>query len=153
MANSYTQIYIQYVFTVKGKENFLPSQHDEELQKYIRGIVEKRKSILVAINNTPDHVHILISLNPNQSISKLIQEIKSISSKFINDNKWIKGKFQWQRGYGAFSYSKSHIENVEKYIEEQQRHHQNRTFREEFIDFLEKFRIEYDDKYLFEFYD
>ena len=153
MANSYTQIYIQYIFTVKGIENFLPSQHNEELQKYIRGIVEKRKSILVAINNTPDHVHILISLNPNCSISKLIQEIKSISTKFINDNKWIKGKFQWQKGYGAFSYSKSHIENVKKYIEEQQRHHQSRTFREEFIDFLEKFRIEYDDKYLFEFYD
>ena len=153
MANSYTQIYIHYVFTVKGRENFLPSQHNEELHKYIRVIVEKRKSILVAINNIPDHVHILISLNPNQSISKLIQEIKSISSKYINDNKWVKGKFQWQRGYGAFSYSKSHTENVIKYIEGQQQHHQNRTFREEFIDFLEKFMIEYDVKYLFEFYD
>ncbi len=153
MANSYTQIYIQYVFTVNGRENFLPSKHNAELQKYIRGIVEKRKSILVAINNTPDHIHILISLNPNYSISKLIQEIKSISSKFINDNKWIKGKFHWQRGYGAFSYSKSHMEKVKKYIERQQQHHQNRTFQEEFTDFLEKFRIKYDDKYLFEFYD
>ena len=84
MANSYTQIYIHYVFTVKGRENFLPSQHNEELHKYIRVIVEKRKSILVAINNIPDHVHILISLNPNQSISKLIQEIKSISSNIYS---------------------------------------------------------------------
>ncbi|MCK4754444.1 MAG: IS200/IS605 family transposase [Calditrichia bacterium] len=153
MANSYTKIYIQCIFTVKGRKNFLPLQHNTELHNYIKGIVEKRKSIVIAVNNMQDHVHILVRLNPNYSVSKLMQEIKSVSSKFINDNKLVKGKFQWQSGYGAFSYSESHVENVIKYIENQEQHHQNRTFREEFIDFLEKFKIEYDDKYLFEFYD
>jgi REP element-mobilizing transposase RayT len=153
MSKTYSQLYVQYVFTVKSRKNFLPLEHNEKLHKYIRGIADKRKSILLAINNTPDHMHILVSLNPNYSLSKLIQEIKAGSSKYINDQKWLTGKFQWQSGYGAFSYSKSHIENVENYIADQQRHHQNRTFREEFIDFLEKFRIEYDEKYLFEFYD
>jgi len=153
MPKTQTQLYVQYVFTVKGRKNFLPGEHNEKLHKFIRGIIEKRKSTLLAINNMPDHMHLLLSINPNYSFSKLIQEIKAGSSKYINDQKWITGKFQWQSGYGAFSYSKSHIENVVNYISEQQRHHQKRTFREEFIDFLKKFRVEYDEKYLFEFYD
>lgn len=152
MANSFTQIYIQYVFAVKGRQNLLAEKHNQILQKYIRGIVEKRNSIVIAINNTSDHMHILVSLNPKYSVSKLIQEIKSVSSKYINEKKWVKGKFQWQSGYGAFSYSKSHIENVIKYIEGQQIHHQKRSFQGEFIAILEKYQIEYDDKNLFEFY-
>jgi len=152
MANSFTQIYIQYVFTVKGKQNLIPEKHNQDLQKYIRGIAEKRDAIVVAINNTTDHMHILVSLNPKYSISKLIQEIKSSSSKYINEKKWVKGKFQWQNGYGVFSYSKSHIKDVIKYIERQQHHHQNRSFREEYIAILEKYQIEYNDKNLFEFY-
>jgi REP element-mobilizing transposase RayT len=153
MPKTHTQLYVQYVFTVKGRKNFLPMERNKLLHKYIRGIVEKRKSILLAINNTTDHMHILASVNPNYSFTKFIQEIKAGSSKYINDQKWVAGKFTWQSGFGAFSYSKSHIENVVNYINDQQRHHQNRSFREEFLDFLEKFQIDYDEKYLFEFYD
>jgi len=153
MPKTHTQLYVQYVFTVKGRKNFLPLEHNKVLHKFIRGIVEKRKSTLLAINNTSDHMHILASLNPNYSFSKFIQEIKAGSSKYINDQKWLTGKFLWQSGYGAFSYSKSHLDNVINYINDQQRHHQKMTFREEFVEFLEKFRVEYDEKYLFEFYD
>jgi REP element-mobilizing transposase RayT len=128
-------------------------EHNKLLHKYIRGIVEKRKSVLVAINNMPDHIHLLVSVNPNYSSAKFIQEIKAGSSKYINDQKWIKGRFQWQAGYGAFSYSKSHVENVINYINDQQRYHQTKTFREEYVDFLEKFLIDYEEKGLFEFYD
>ena len=152
MPKTYTQLYVQYVFTVKGRKNFIPKSHNKQLHKYIRGIIEKRKSTLLAINNMSDHMHILTSINPNYSFSKFIQEIKAGSSKYINDQKWIAGKFQWQSGYGAFSYSKSHIEDVVNYIKNQEHHHQKKTFREEYIDFLEKFSVEYDDKYLFEFY-
>lgn len=153
MSKTHTQLYVQYVFTVKGRRNFISEEHNEKLHKYIRGIIKKRRSTLLAINNTPDHMHILVSINPNYSFSKLIQEIKAGSSKYINDQKWITGKFQWQSGFGAFSYSKSHIDDVINYINNQEHHHQKKTFREEFIEFLEKFRVEYDDKYLFEFYD
>ena len=153
MPRTHTQLYVQYVFTVKGRKNFLPDERNKLLHKYIRGIVEKRKSTLLAINNMPDHIHILVSVNPNYSFAKFIQEIKAGSSKYINDQKWISGKFQWQSGYGGFSYSKSHIDNVVHYINDQQRHHEIKTFRDEYLEFLEKFQIEYDDKYLFEFYD
>jgi len=153
MPRTHTQLYVQYVFTVKGRKNFLPQEHDKLLHKFIRGIVEKRKSTLLAINNMPDHMHILVSVNPNYSFAKFIQEIKGGSAKYINDQKWIKGKFQWQAGYGAFSYSKSHIDDVVNYINDQQKHHQNKSFREEFLEFLDKFQINYDEKGLFEFYE
>ena len=152
MPNTFTQLYVQYIFTVKGRKNFIPKEQNDKLHKYIRGIIKKRKSTLLAINNMPDHMHILTSINPNYSFSKFIQEIKAGSSKYINDHKWITGKFQWQSGYGAFSYSKSHIEKVVNYINNQERHHQKKTFREEYLDFLEKFSVEYNENYLFEFY-
>ena len=152
MPKTHTQIYVQYIFTVKGRQNFISIENSDKLHKFIRGIVEKRKSTLLAINNTSDHMHILVSIDPNYSFSKLIQEIKAGSSKYITDQKWLPGKFQWQSGYGAFSYSKSHIDNVINYINDQEHHHQKKTFREEYIEFLDKFSIEYDQKYLFEFY-
>ena len=152
MPKTHTQIYVQYIFTVKGRKNFLLMENNDKLHKFIRGIVEKRKSTLFAINNTSDHMHILVSIDPNYSFSKLIQEIKAGSSKYINDQKWLPGKFQSQSGYGSFSYSKSHIDNVINYINDQEHHHQKKTFREEYIEFLDKFSIEYDQKYLFEFY-
>ena len=152
MPKTHTQLYVQYMFTIKGRKNFIPLEHNKLLHKYIRGIVEKRRSNILAINNTADHMHILASVNPNYSYAKFIQEIKAGSSKYINDQKWVTGKFQWQAGYGAFSYSKSQIENVIKYIDDQQLHHQKRTFREEYLEFLKIFQIDYDDKYLFEFY-
>ncbi len=117
MANTYTQLHIQIVFTVKGKRNLIPDEHKDELQKYITGIIQNRKHKLLAINNMPDHIHIFIGLHPTMALSDLVRDIKAISSKFISEKKWIRGKFEWQKGYGAFSYSHSHIDNVVKYIQ------------------------------------
>jgi putative transposase len=152
MPNSYTQIFIQYIFAVNSRENFIDIKYNDELQKYITGIIQNRKCKLLAINNVPDHMHILTAIHPTFSISKLIQEIKANSSKFINEKKWSNNKFKWQEGYGAFSYSKSQIDTVVKYINNQQEHHKTKTFKEEYIGFLNKYTIEYDKKYLFEFY-
>ncbi|MFA9187625.1 IS200/IS605 family transposase [Flavobacterium sp. FBOR7N2.3] len=150
MANTYSQIYIQIVFAVKGRENLITKEIREELHKFITGIVSNRGQKLLAIFAMPDHVHILIGLKPNITISDLVRDIKAGSSKFINDSKWINGKFNWQEGYGAFSYSKSHLDNVIKYILNQEEHHKKQTFKEEYLAFLEKFEIEYEEKYLFE---
>ncbi|MFH1050539.1 MAG: IS200/IS605 family transposase [bacterium] len=150
MPNTYTQIYLQIVFTVKNKQYLIPGEHREELQKYITGIIQNRENKLLSIYIMPDHTHILIGLNPSISISDLVRDIKAGSSKYINDNNWFKGKFHWQTGYGAFSYSKSQIDDVIKYILNQEQHHRKKTFREEYIEFLKKFEIEYDVQYLFE---
>lgn len=150
MPNTYSQIYIQIVFAVKGRQNLIAKEHREELHKYITGIVTKREQKLLAIFAMPDHVHILIGLKPNISISDLVRDIKAGSSKFINDSNWKKEKFNWQEGFGAFSYSKSNLDQVVKYILNQEEHHKKRTFKEEYLDFLEKFEIEYDIKYVFD---
>jgi putative transposase len=150
MPNSYSQIYIQIVFAVKGRQNLIPNQIREELQKFITGIVQKREQKLLSIYSMPDHTHLLIGLKPSISISDLVRDIKAGSSKFINDKHWVKGKFNWQEGFGAFSYSKSQIDNVIKYILNQREHHKKKTFKEEYIEFLKKFAIKYDEKYLFE---
>lgn len=153
MANTYSQIYIQIVFTVKGRQNILPKQNREELHKYITGIITKRNQKLLSIFAMPDHIHILVGLTPNISISDLVRDIKVASSKFISENNWVKGKFAWQQGFGAFSYSKSHLDNVVKYIQNQERHHSKQSFKDEYLWFLEKFEIEYDSKYLFKWID
>lgn len=150
MANTYSQIYIQIVFAVKGRQNLIAKENREELHKFITGIVTNREQKLLAIYAMPDHVHILVGLKPSISISDLVRDIKAGSSKFINDSKWIKGKFNWQEGFGAFSYSKSNLDNVVKYILNQEERHQKKTFKNEYLDFLEKFEIEYDPKYLFD---
>ncbi len=150
MPNTYTQLYVQIVFAVKGRLNLISKDNREELHKYITGIVQNRDQKMLAVFCMPDHVHILIAIKPNISISDLARDIKAGSSKFINDQKWIDGKFNWQEGFGAFSYSKSQIDNVIKYILNQEEHHHKITFKEEYIDFLEKFEIDYDTKYLFE---
>lgn len=150
MANTYSQVYIQIVFAVKGRQNLIEKQNREELHKFITGIVSNRGQKLLAIFAMPDHVHILIGLKPNVSISDLVRDIKAGSSKFINDKKWINTKFNWQEGFGAFSYSKSNLDAVVNYILNQEEHHKKRTFKDEYLDFLEKFEIEYDTKYLFE---
>jgi len=134
----------------RGKRILIPDKHKDELQKYITGIIQNRKHKLLAINNMPDHIHIFIGLHPTMALSDLVRDIKAISSKFISEKKWIRGKFEWQKGYGAFSYSHSHIDNVVKYIKNQEEHHKKRTFKEEYMELLEKFEIEYDEKYLFE---
>ena len=150
MPNTYSQIYIQIVFAVKGRENLISKNNREELHKYITGIIQKREQKLLSIFCMPNHTHILVGLKPSISVSDLVRDIKAGSSKFINDSKWIKGKFNWQEGFGAFSYSRSHIDNVVKYILNQEEHHNKKTFKEEYLDFLEKFEIEYDQKYVFD---
>lgn len=150
MANTYTQIYVQIVFAVKGRQNLISKENREELHKYINGIVSNRKQRLYAVFAMPDHVHLLISMSPAMSISDLVRDIKAGSSKFINDKKWMNEKFNWQEGYGAFSYSKSGVDHVIKYILNQEEHHQKKSFKEEYLEFLQKFEIEYDSQYLFE---
>lgn len=150
MANTYTQIFIHVVFVVKGRENLIPVDKKEELFKYIGGIIKGKEHKLFIINGMSDHVHILLGFNPVDSLSELIKEVKRCSSIFINNNKWVRGKFEWQAGYGAFSYSKSHIDVVYKYIENQERHHKKRTFREEYLELLKKFGVDYDERYIFE---
>lgn len=145
MANTYIQVYLQLVFTPLGRENTIPSKHKEEIHKYISGIIQKRKHKLLAINSMPDHIHIFIGYNPSQSIPDLLRDIKASSSNFINNKKWMLGKFQWQEGYGAFSYSHSQIHQVVHYINNQEIHHKKKTFREEYLDFLNKFEIHYDE--------
>ncbi len=150
MANTYSQVFLQYIFSVQGKQNLILPKHNEELQKYITGIVQHRKQKLLAINNVPDHLHLLVGFGTIMSIADFMEEVKAISSKFINDQHWIKGKFEWQRGYGVFSYSRSQIDRVIKYILNQQEHHKKQTFKEEYLNFLKKFAVDYDEKYLFE---
>ncbi|WP_300670565.1 IS200/IS605 family transposase [Soonwooa sp.] len=150
MANTYTQIYIQIVFAVSGRQNLISKENREELHKFISGIVTNRGQKLFAVFAMPDHVHLLVSMSPAISISDLVRDIKAGSSKFINDKKWMNGKFHWQEGYGAFSYSKSSVDTVVKYILNQEEHHKNKSFREEYLDFMQKFEIEYDSKYLFD---
>ncbi len=153
MANTYTQIYIQIVFAVKGRQNLISKENREELHRYITGIVSNRKQKLFAVFAMPDHIHLLISINPNVSVSDLVRDIKAGTSKFINEKKWINGKFNWQEGYGAFSYSRSSVDAVIKYILNQEEHHTKKTFREEYLEFMEKFEIAYDPKYVFEWMD
>lgn len=150
MANTYTQIYIQIVFAVSRRQNLISKENREELHKFISGIVTNRGQKLFAVFAMPDHVHLLVSMGPAISISDLVRDIKAGSSKFINDKKWMNGKFNWQEGYGAFSYSKSSVDTVVKYILNQEEHHKNKSFREEYLDFMQKFEIEYDSKYLFD---
>ncbi len=149
MANTYTQIHIQFVFAVKNRQSLIQKEWKEDLHKYITGIVANQGHKLLAISGMSDHIHIFIGMRPTQSMSDLMQDIKGDSSKWINQNGFVRGKFEWQSGYGAFSYSRSHISNVIRYIENQEEHHRNVTFREEYIKMLEAFEIEYDEKYIF----
>ena len=149
MANTYTQLYIQLVFAVEHRDRLIKKFFKEELHKYITGIIQNKKNKLLAISSMPYHIHIFIGLNPTISISDLIRDVKVASSDFINDKKWLHGKFNWQKGFGAFSYSQSQIPKVINYINNQERHHRVKTFREEYINILDSFAIKYDDKYLF----
>jgi Transposase and inactivated derivatives len=149
MANTYTQVHIQFVFAVKYRYGVIDLSWQEELYKYITGIVQNNNHKLIVINGMPDHIHILIGLRPNQSISELMQVIKTNSSKWINEKGFVKGRFEWQEGYGAFSYGKSQVNDVIEYINNQQMHHSKKTFKEEYIEFLKKFEIDYDEKYIF----
>jgi putative transposase len=150
MPGTFSQIYIQVVFAVKGRENLIIKEWKEDLHKYIAGIIKGKGQKSIIVNGMPDHIHAFIGLRPAMSISDLVRDIKNNSSNFINDNKFVKGKFSWQEGYGAFSYSHSHIENVYQYILNQEEHHKKKTFKDEYIDFLTKFNVDHDEKYLFD---
>ena len=150
MANTFTQLYVQVVFAVKGRENLILEKNREKLQKYITSIVENRKQKMISIYAMPDHVHLLIGLNPNDSISSIVRDVKAVSSKFINEQKWVKVKFNWQEEYGAFTYSKSQLNRVVNYINNQKEHHRKKSFKEEYFEFLKKFQIDYNEKYLFD---
>ena len=151
MANTYTQIYIHAMFAVEGRQNLIKSEHNDELQKYIAGIVSGQKQKLIAINNMPDHLHLLIGLRPDAALSDLMRDVKAGSSKFINEQHWVAGKFSWQEGFGAFSHSRSQLGTVIRYLENQQKHHARRSFRDEYVELLEKYGVEYDQRYIFKF--
>jgi len=153
MPGTFSQIYIQIVFAVKGRQNLIDKSWQTELHKYIAGIIKEKGQKPMIVNGMPDHIHAFVGLRPGAAIADIARDIKNNSSGFINDHKFVKGKFAWQEGYGAFSYSHSHIGKVYDYILNQEEHHKNKTFKEEYIDFLQKFKIEYDEKYLFEWYD
>lgn len=153
MPNTYSQIYVQIVFAVKGRQCLIQESFREELQKYITGIVTAKKQKLYAVYCMPDHVHILVSMSPNLSISDLVRDIKANSSSFIKEKKWVNSLFSWQEGYGAFTYHKSQAKDVVNYILNQPERHRKISFREEYLEFLKEFEIEYDQKYLFEFYE
>jgi len=153
MANTYTQIYIHIVFAVAGRQNLIKKENKEELQKYITGIITNKNQKLICINIQPDHGHIFIGMKPNIALSDLVRDIKNNSSTFINEKKWIRGKFSWQEGFGAFSYGHSQIDRIARYIQNQEKHHQKKTFKQEYLEILKKFNVEYDEKYLFKWID
>ena len=149
MANTYSQIYIHIVFAVQGRQNLIPRSHKEELCKYSTGIIKNRGQKVIAINAEPDHMHVFVGLQPSIAVSDLARDLKAGSSGFVNEKKWVRGKFNWQEGFGAFSHSQSEIDRVVKYIQNQEYHHRKTTFREEYLKILSDFSVEYDTKYLF----
>jgi len=150
MSNTYTQIYIHIVFAVKGRQNLIPKKHKTELHGYIMGIITNKKQTVIQINSMPDHIHILVGITPDTTVSDLVRDIKANSSKFINQKRWVMGKFKWQVGFGAFSYSRSQLDALVKYIKNQEKHHMRKTFREEYLEILKRFNVNYDEKYIFD---
>jgi len=153
MANMYSQIYIQIVIVVRGRQNLIQTNWRDDLFKYISGIIKNKGQKPIIVNGVGDHVHIFIGLKPSMAISDLIRDIKSNATNFINQNRFIMGKFEWREGAGVFSYSHSQIDAVYKYIANQEDHHKKRTFREEYLEFLVKNEIDFKKEYLFEFYE
>ncbi len=151
MPNTFSQIYLQFVFAVQYRRSLVPKANKEELQKYITGLVQNRKAKMLAVNCMPDHIHLFVGFKPIVLISDFVKEIKVESNEFINNKKWLKERFNWQEGYGVFSYSHSHIDRVVKYILNQETHHNNQTFKEEYHELLAKFQIPFEEKYSFEF--
>jgi len=149
MSNTYSQIYIQLVFAVKFRQSLIAETWQDLLYKYITAIVQHNNHKLIAIGGVSDHIHILTGLNSDESISHLVQEIKRDSSKWINEKHLVSGHFAWQQGYGAFSYSRSHIDNVVKYILNQKIHHSSMAFLDEYKRLLIHYGVEFDDRYLF----
>lgn len=150
MAGTYSQLYIQVVFAVKGRENLIHKEWRDDIHKYISGIIKGKDQKPIIVNGVSDHIHAFIGLRPSIAISDLVRDIKNNSSKFINDNKLTRGKFSWQSGYGAFSYSHREIETVYNYILNQEEHHKKKSFREEYMQFLTEFEVTHEEQYLFD---
>ena len=149
MANTYTQIHIQCVFAVKFRQSLIEKEWKERLHQYITGIVQNQGHKMLAINSMPDHLHLFFGFRPNQSLSDLMRIVKSESSQWINEQQFNPEAFKWQEGYGAFSYSRSHVQAVIKYVMNQEGHHKKRTFQQEYEEFLKQFEIDYDGQYVF----
>ena len=148
MANTYTQIYLHIVFAVQNRISLIQTEWKIELYKYIAGIVKNNGHKLIAINGIPNHLHIAVGYKPHQLIPDLLKDIKGYSSKWINNKNFVRGKFNWQESYGAFSFSHSHIDRVVKYINNQEQHHKKQSFQEEYIQLLKKYNIQFDEKYI-----
>jgi putative transposase len=153
MANTYTQLTIHVVFAVKYRDDIIPKIHRTELFKYITGIISNKNHKPLGINGVGDHVHILFGLNPTVALSDIVRDIKNNSSKFINEKRWLPGHFEWQAGYGGFSYSRSQRSDVINYIDNQEEHHKKNSFRSEYLGILDAFEIEFQEQYVFDFFD
>lgn len=153
MANTYSQIYIQIVFAVKNREALIQKNWKDRLHAYITGIVQGNGHKMLAINSMPDYIHVFIGYKPTQPIPDLVEAIKTSSNRFVKESQLSQFPFAWQRGYGAFSYSRSQLPKVARYIENQELNHANKSFREEYLDILRKFEVEYDERYVFDFFD
>jgi putative transposase len=153
MADTFSQIYIQTVFAVQNRNALIQPEWEEELNKYITGIVQSKGQKMLSINGTRNHIHLFIGMKPTCCLSDLVREIKKSSNTFIKEKNFTRYKFQWQEGFGSFSYSHSQLTDVIRYIENQKEHHKKRTFREEYLSFLKAFEIEFKDEYLFEWID
>lgn len=153
MPNTYSRIYLHFVFAVQFRQSIVPKKHKEELHKYITGLVQNRDAKMLAVHCMPDHAHLFTGFKPRMAISDFMKEIKVESNKFINSKKWFPGRFKWQEGYGVFSHSHSQIDQVIKYVNNQETHHLKQSFREEYISLLKKFNVAFEKKYLFEFQD
>ena len=149
MAGTFSQVYIQIVFAVKGRQNLIQTSWKTQLHKYIAGIIKGKDHKPIIVNGMPDHIHAFVGLRPAMAISDLTRDMKNNSTNFINDHKFVNGKFAWQEGYGAFSVCHSQIENTIRYIRNQREHHRKQTFEEEYILFLKKNSMEYDERFVF----
>ncbi len=150
MANTYTQLYVQIIFSTKNRERLLHKSMREQLFAYISGIINNKGQFSLAVNGYLDHVHIFLSMKPDTAVSDLVKSIKQSSTNFIKEKGLIKNRFAWQKGYGAFTYSRSQIDDVVNYIVNQEEHHKHKTFEDEYISFLEKFGIDFDRRYVFD---
>ena len=153
MANTYTQFYAHLVFAVKNRNSLIKRQWKDDLEKYITGIVQNHKHKMLAIGSMPDHIHIFIGYNVNHLIPDLVEEIKTSTNEWIKQNNLSRFRFEWQKGYGAFSHSRSQIDAVVKYVLNQEKHHIKTDFRTEYLEILRKNDIHFNDDYLFEFFD
>jgi putative transposase len=153
MSGTFSQIYIQTVFAVKGRQNFLQKPWRDDVFKYMSGIIKGKNQKPIIVNGVSNHVHLFIGLKPSIALSDLVRDVKNNSTNFINEQKFLRENFSWQEGFGAFSYAHSQIDQVYQYILNQEEHHRKKSFKEEYLDFLHKFEIEYEEKYLFEWYE